>query len=59
MNKPNHAPLIQPEESESSSSTDKLLDSNAVMEEFSIVELEDRLEFFYWCNGDCGCGGEE
>ena len=36
-----------------------LPDTNAVMEEFSIVELEDRLEFFFWCNGDCKCGGSE
>lgn len=28
-----------------------------VLEEFSIVELEERLEFEAWCDYDCSCPG--
>lgn len=28
-----------------------------VLEEFSIVELEERLEFEAWCDWDCQCPG--
>jgi len=29
------------------------LTNQPVMEEFSVVELEERLEFTAWCNGSC------
>jgi hypothetical protein len=29
------------------------LTNQPVMEEFSVVELEERLEFIAWCNGTC------
>lgn len=28
-----------------------------LLEEFSITELEDRLEFETWCNKNCNCPG--
>lgn len=27
-----------------------------LLEEFSIIELEERLEFESWCDADCQCG---
>lgn len=29
-----------------------------LLEEFSITELEDRLEFEAWCNNNCSCPGQ-
>lgn len=28
-----------------------------LLEQFSIIELEDRLEFETWCNKNCSCPG--
>lgn len=35
--------------------TDKELNTEALLEEFSIMELEQRLEFEAWCDGNCSC----
>ena len=43
---------MKPEESKLNSIQDELL------EEFSITELEDRLEFESWCNNNCSCPAE-
>lgn len=29
--------------------------SEELFEEFSIMELEERLEFVTWCDGNCNC----
>jgi hypothetical protein len=29
------------------------LTNQPILEEFSVVELEERLEFVSWCNGNC------
>ena len=36
--------------------TEKELNQLGLLEEFSITELEQRLEFEAWCNWNCGCG---
>ena len=35
--------------------TEKDLSQLGLLEEFSIMELEQRLEFEAWCNGNCDC----
>lgn len=35
--------------------TEKELNQLGLLEEFSITELEQRLEFEAWCNGNCDC----
>jgi len=35
--------------------TEKELSQLGLLEEFSIMELEQRLEFEAWCNGNCDC----
>ena len=35
--------------------TDKELNTVELLEEFSIMELEQRLEFEAWCDGNCSC----
>jgi hypothetical protein len=35
--------------------TEKDLNQFGLLEEFSITELEQRLEFEAWCDGNCGC----
>jgi uncharacterized membrane protein len=35
--------------------TDKELNTAELLEEFSIMELEQRLEFEAWCDGNCSC----
>lgn len=41
--------MAKPEENKLNRIQDELL------EEFSITELEDRLEFESWCNNNCSC----
>lgn len=36
--------------------TEKDLSQFGLLEEFSITELEQRLEFEAWCDWNCGCG---
>lgn len=33
------------------------LTQQGLLEEFSIMELEQRLEFEAWCDGNCSCDG--
>lgn len=35
--------------------TEKDLSQFELLDEFSITELEERLEFEAWCDGNCGC----
>ena len=35
--------------------TEKDLSQFGLLDEFSITELEERLEFEAWCNWNCGC----
>ena len=35
--------------------TEKELSQLGLLEEFSITELEQRLEFEAWCDGNCDC----
>ena len=35
--------------------TEKELSELGLLEEFSITELEQRLEFEAWCDGNCSC----
>lgn len=35
--------------------TEKELSQFGLLEEFSITELEQRLEFEAWCDGNCDC----
>ena len=35
--------------------TEKELNQTGLLEEFSIMELEQRLEFEAWCDGNCSC----
>lgn len=35
--------------------SEKELSQLALLDEFSIMELEERLEFEAWCNTDCSC----
>jgi len=35
--------------------TEKDLSQFGLLDEFSITELEERLEFEAWCDGNCGC----
>ena len=35
--------------------TEKDLSKFELLDEFSITELEERLEFESWCDGNCGC----
>jgi hypothetical protein len=35
--------------------TEKELNQTSLLEEFSIMELEQRLEFEAWCDGNCSC----
>ena len=35
--------------------TEKDLSQFGLLDEFSITELEQRLEFEAWCDGNCGC----
>jgi hypothetical protein len=35
--------------------TEKDLSQFELLDEFSITELEQRLEFEAWCDGNCGC----
>jgi len=35
--------------------TEKDLTKFGLLDEFSITELEQRLEFEAWCDGNCGC----
>ena len=39
--------------------TEKDLSKFGLLDEFSITELEQRLEFEAWCDWNCGCGPEE
>lgn len=36
--------------------TEKDLSKFGLLDEFSITELEQRLEFEAWCDWNCGCG---
>jgi hypothetical protein len=36
--------------------TEKDLSKLGLLDEFSITELEQRLEFEAWCDWNCGCG---
>lgn len=36
--------------------TEKQLSEFGLLDEFSITELEQRLEFEAWCDWNCGCG---
>lgn len=36
--------------------TEKDLSQFGLLDEFSITELEERLEFEAWCDWNCGCG---
>jgi hypothetical protein len=36
--------------------TEKDLSQFGLLDEFSITELEQRLEFEAWCDWNCGCG---
>ena len=36
--------------------TEKDLRQFGLLDEFAITELEQRLEFEAWCDGNCGCG---
>ena len=36
--------------------SDKDLEKFGLLDEFSITELEQRLEFEAWCDWNCGCG---
>jgi len=38
--------------------TEKDLSQFGLLDEFSITELEQRLEFEAWCDWNCGCGPE-
>ena len=38
--------------------SEKDLEKFGLLDEFSITELEQRLEFEAWCDWNCGCGPE-